>query len=700
MANSYQHLLQPGRIGPLQLRNRIVLPAMDQNACTSQGLITDAVVAHYEERARGGAGLLIVETSAVAYPVGATSRHQPALSSDDCIPGLVRLAEAAHTNSAAVVVQICHHGKTARVDTMDGRDQLVPSTPVPAFKADIANLNPEELSRLVAANGNRTATHREANKDDLGQVVRAFADAAGRVQRAGLDGVEIHGGHGYLISSFLSPLYNRRADEYGGTPENRARLLVEVTTAVKQACGRRFAVLVRLDGREYGGAGITSDLAARYARLAQDAGADAIHVSAYSTDPIGPGFTDGPLPWRDGQYLDLARAVKDNVTVPVIAVGRISPDLAERTLTRGDTCDFVAMGRQLLADPDLPVRLTQGRPDLVRTCINCFVCVAENFWDASPVCAVNSRLGHYDHERQPARRARKVLVIGGGPAGMEAARVAAERGHRVVLVERQRLGGTAWLSAVTNPVNAELVRYLQAAIREAGVEIRLGVDADLTTVRSEKADAVVVATGARRHRLDVPGGDLPHVLSGDDLRGLLTGDAAGLATRGQRMLIGAAHLLRLLDSPQRIRQLSHRWMPLGQRVVVIGGGMIGLELAEFLAERGRTVTVLEPSSHPGTEMAFPRRSRAMYELNQLGVTVERETRVVEIGPRQVRYARSGQDQQVAADQVIFAGGVVPDTRLADAIINEGIETYPVGDCSNVGYIHGAIHSATEAAEQI
>ena len=694
MPESFAHLLSPGRIGPLELRNRVVMPAMDQNSCTAEGLITDAVVTHYEERAAGGVGLLILETSAIAYPVGATSRHQPALSHDGAIPGLRRLADAVHAHGAAMVVQVCHHGKVARVDAMDGRDQLVSSVPLPKSDTDLANITPHELELLIRANGSRYPTQRAATAADLDEVVGRFADAAARVQAAGLDGVEIHGGHGYLISSFLSPLYNQRDDEYGGTTANRARLLERVVTAVRARCGSGFAVLVRLDGREYGHGddGITPELAADYAAIAEAAGADAIHVSASTVSPLGVGFTDGPLPWKHGQYVELARAVKRRVGVPVVAVGRIEPALADRLLAEGTICDFVSMGRQLLADPSIPARLAAGRPDLVRTCISCFVCVAQNFWDATPVCAINSRLGHYDEPPLPqlARTDLKVVVVGGGPAGMEAARLAAGAGHRVVLFERDHLGGTARLSALTTPANAELVRYLAAAVREAGVDVRLGVAAGVVEVKNERPDTVLVATGARRDRPDLPGGDLPHVLSGDDLRSLLTGSGPppGLPLR-HRVVLAAGRRAGLLDDVARMRRLSKRWLPLGRRLVVIGGGLVGLELSEFLAERGRQVTLLEGSSYIAEEMALPRRFRAIYEAESRGVAMVRNATVVGISVR-----------TVAADHVIYAAGVKPDSRLAEELTEAGLKVRSIGDCAGIGYIQGAIHTAGEAVRAL
>jgi 2,4-dienoyl-CoA reductase-like NADH-dependent reductase (Old Yellow Enzyme family)/pyruvate/2-oxoglutarate dehydrogenase complex dihydrolipoamide dehydrogenase (E3) component len=691
----YAELLSPGRLGPIHTRNRIVMPAMDQNSC-DEGEITDLNIAHYEARARGQVGLLILETSAVGWPVGATSRHQPALSDDRFVPGLARLAEAVHRHGSKMVVQVCHHGKTAGVDAQDDRPQLVPSLPLPDDPFDISALSMDELMRMAALTGGKRPTHKAADADDLAWVIGSFADAAARVRAAGLDGVEVHAAHGYLLSTFLSPRFNRRDDAYGGSVEGRARLLVEVVEAIRRRCGDDFAVIVRLDGREYADGGITPGLAARYAVLAERAGAHAIHVSASSPNAMGTGFTDGPLPWQPNQYVDLAAAVKRSVTVPVIAVGRISPDAAERLIADG-TCDFVSMGRQLLADPELPRRLGEGRPDLVRTCINCFVCVAQNFWDGAPVCAVNARLGHYDEdEASPADRPRHVVVVGGGPGGMEAARVAAGRGHRVTLLEKgTHLGGTARFSALTTPMNAELVRYLEAAIAEVDVTVRTNTAVDLAMLRSMAADAVVVATGARRDRPDVPGADLPHVLSGDDLRALLTGDdpaAAGRLRWHQRIVVAAGRRLGLTDDMGRVRSLSRRWMPIGRDVVVVGGGLVGVELAEFLAERGRRVTVLETGDKLGMEMAHPRRARALAEARDRDVRFVAGAELVEIRATDVVYRMGENERMARADQVVLASGVHPDRRLADDVAAAGLEVHVVGDAGEVGYIQGAVRS--------
>jgi len=704
---SHPLLLSPIRLGPLDLRNRIVLPAMDQNNC-DDGLITDETIAHYEERARGGTGLLILETSAVAFPHGATSRHQPALSHDGVIDGLTRLADAVHAHGARMVVQVNHHGRISGVDTAEGRPSLVPSLPVPEIDTSqiMVDTTMDELMGMATLTGGKMPTYEKASAETLNRIVGQFADASARVQAAGLDGVEVHAGHGYLLATFLSPAWNRRTDRYGGSPEDRARLLTDVVTAIRQRCGPDFGILVRLDGRDYGMADdITPDLSARYATLAVGAGADAIHVTAYSTTAGGPGFTDGPLPWQECQYEDLARTVKAVVDVPVIAVGRIGPDDGERILADGGA-DLIAMGRQLLADPDLAERLSTGRPDLVRPCINCFVCVAQNFWSGKPICAVNARLGHYDESPTgPTDTRRHIVVVGGGPGGMEAARVAAGRGHRVTLLEKAgRLGGTALFSSLTTPMNGELVRYLVASLGELDVDVRTGTTATPAAVADLCPDVVVVATGATRVRPDVPGAELGHVLSGDDLRSLLTGEGDLGARRPGvvvRLALAVGRSLGLTADMDRVRSLSRRWMPIGRRIVVVGGGLVGAELAEFMAERGRTVTVLEEGQYLAPEMAHPRRWRALHEARLNGVVFHTGATVMAITATHVEYRQGDEAHRLAADTVVLAGGIRPDPSLGDRIREAtGVEVSVIGDAAATGYIEGAIGSGNRVGNAL
>ena len=464
--------------------------------------------------------------------------------------------------------------------------------------------------------------------------------------------------------------------------------------------GADFPVIVRLDGTEYRTPdGITLEEECATPRLAVDAGADALHVSAYADPTSGVGFTDGPLPWKEGQYIDLAGAVKRSVGVPVIAVGWLSPELGERVLAEGGA-DFVAMGRQLLADPELPDKLAEGRADEVRPCINCFVRVGSAFFNEPSACAVNGHMGRQATTPiEPVAAPKTVAVVGAGPAGLECARIAARRGHRVVVFEQgQRVGGAALVSAVVNPLNGRLVRYLWRDARVAGVDIRVRARVTPEVIADLKPDVVVVATGAKRTRPEMPGADLPHVWSGDDLRSLLWGGHADVLRRlsfAPRLAVKAASSLHLTNDPDRVRQLSRRWLPFGTRVVVSGGGLVGLELAQFLAERHRQVTVLEPGPVLGVEMALPRRSRAIYEARAHGIALHTDATLVSIHDHGVVWADpDGTNHTVDADDVIIATGATPNPDLATAAAFDGLgaKVEVIGDAADVAHIQGAIRS--------
>lgn len=695
---AFTYLLASGQIGGLELPNRIVMPAMDMNQ-SEEGHVTDAEIDHYRARAAGGVGLIIMGTGAVAWPVGATSRHQPAFSHDKYLPGLSRLADTIHAAGGRICAQLCHHGKTAGIDTAEGRPLLVPSLPEgPAMDLSVLRDNtPEELGRLGTATAGRAPTFREATEDDLAWVIDQFAEAAARVQRAGIDAVEIHAAHGYLLSTFLSGAYNRRGDQWGGDIEGRARLTCQVIRSLRDRVGPSYPILVRINGHEFGPTGsVTAADAASASRLFEAAGADAIHVSASAHDAFKD-FTEGPLPSEVGQYRNLARAVKTAVNIPVIAVGRVLPELAEEMLAAGES-DYVAMGRQLLTDPDLPVKIRSGHRASVRPCINCYVCVEQNFFDATPRCAVNPALGNEGLAATTAAPTRHhVVVVGGGPAGLEATRRARLAGHRVTLLERgRRLGGTAWLSQLTTPANGELVRWLEHEVEASGAEIRLSAEATIEKVLSLKPDVVLVATGALRPRPQIPGGHLPHVQTGNELRGLLSGDGIRHRKRPARLVLAAGRLLGITEDAARIRKMSRRWMPIGPDVVIAGGSLVGLELAEFLAERGRRVTLVEPGPAVGLPMAMPRRWAMVRRATEHSVEVLRSATLVEIRPSEVvvRLADGSEQTRPATD--VISAAVTAGETLAEELQAAGIEVRAIGDAASVGYIEGAIHSAWAA----
>jgi 2,4-dienoyl-CoA reductase-like NADH-dependent reductase (Old Yellow Enzyme family)/NADPH-dependent 2,4-dienoyl-CoA reductase/sulfur reductase-like enzyme len=703
--------LAPGAIGSLTLPNRVVMPAMDMNLC-DDGSLTAAEIDHYAARARGGVGLVITGTGAVSWPHGAASLHQPGFSDDRYLRGMVALADAVHAEGGRVAMQLCHHGKVATVDMAAGRELLVPSVPVPPMDlSTLGDCTPEELMALATASGGRLPTYRAATDEDLEGVVAAFAAAAGRVASAGIDAVEIHAAHGYLLSTFLSPGYNQRTDAWGGSVAGRARLTCEVIAAVREVVGPHYPVLVRINGYEFGPeGGMTAGEAGEVAVLLAAAGADAIHVSANAHDPF-VNFTAGPLPDTVAAYRHVAATVTAALRsaghpTPVIAVGRLLPDVAEDMLAASE-CDFVSMGRQLLADPDLVNHLRSGGTAAVRPCINCYVCVEKNFFDATPCCAVNARLGRGErHDIEAAAVRRRVVVVGGGPAGMEAARVAALRGHEVSLYESSgHLGGTARLSTLTTPDNEPFVHWLVGQLDTVGVTVHLGQRLTAEEVAALSADVVVVATGAKRTNAGVVADPAvigaPRVLTGDDLRRLITGegDARDAAVgRGTRVVVGGARRLGLLGSPARLRRWSHGWLPLGRRVVVVGGGLVGLELAAFLAERGRQVTVVESGRQLGLPMALPRRWRSVGHARRSGVTVLRDTvvRAVVTGGVAVR---TGDDDTVVVgcDDVVVAAGVEPDETFADAVRALGVEVVVIGDAQSVGYIEGAVRTGFDTA---
>jgi len=705
-AADYHHLLSPGRIGHMELRNRIVLAPMGSFLAGADGQITERHRRFYEERAKGGVGLVTTEVVAVDYPRGAAMTHQLGLSDDAFLPGLRDLTARVHAQGAKISVQLQHAGKIATKDLADGRPLSVPSKDVVAMQGVLDDLTAAEIAAITSIYSKVDPGNlfREIDEAEILRIIGCFASAAERAKRAGFDAVEIHAGHGYLVHEFLSPHCNHRSDRWGGPLENRARFLLEILRETRRLVGPEFPVWMRLDAEEKDVAdGITREAAILTARLAEGAGADAVHVTRYG-GPSGIGF-NAMIVHERGELLPYAAAIKRAVGIPVIAVGRIDPETAERAIAEGQ-CDFVAMARQLLADPELPNKLASGRRREIRPCVHCYRCVGQIFVNEPVKCAVNPACAREDEfALEPAKRSRHVLVVGGGPAGMEAARVAALRGHRVTLVERERhLGGTVFFSSLVYQPNGELAAWLASELRRLGVELRLGVEATPELVRASAADALVIAVGARREASRLPGGDLPHVLSGDALRALLGGGREAVAALSplQRLVVGAGRrFLGLGERPDRVRELSKRWMPLGRRVAVVGGGIVGLELAEFLVERARVVTVVEEGPDLAPQMAIPRRWRTLHILREHGAELLTRARIQRFTERGVELeSAEGKKRLIAADHVLLATGVVPDRRLADAVRPLGKQMHVIGDAEHLGYLEGAILSGAEVGRAL
>ena len=703
---SYSHLLQPASIGKLQLRNRIIMAPMGSNFAETDGTCGERIQAYYEARAAGGAGLLIMGVGAIAFPAGTAEPYQLGLSDDRFLPGLSQLVQRVHKHGAKIAIQLQHAGKTAVRDLMEGRELWVPSYP-PQTKTDMMDsLTPEELGAFISAGKPKSKpTLRVLDKADIAQLVGWFGEAAERAQRAGFDGVEIHAAHSYIIAGFLSGYYNKRDDEYGGSLENRARLMLEVIHEVRRRTGEDFPVWLRLDARELRlDGGITLEECQAFAQLAESAGVDAVSVSAYAATTAGVAFTEAPLVQKPAGFLDWAAQVKKVVKVPVIAVGRLDPLTGDKAIADGK-CDFVAMARQMLADPELPNKLLKGDAAAIRPCIYCYVCVSQIFVNQRVKCAVNPFTGHESQKViLPAAQPQHIVVVGAGPAGLEAARLASLRGHRVTLLERSnRLGGTLFFAALAYPENGALLDNLVHQVSQLPIDVRLNSHVTPELLLELGADQVLVANGARRAAPDIPGADLKHVWSGDELRRLMTGDRAEEIAKAklsltQRAMMKAGSMTGATNSADAIKQLSKLWMPLGKQVVIIGGGLVGLELAEFLLERGRRVTVLEPDTHLGRELSIVRRWRVLDNLRQHDVPLLTQVQIQRIDAQAVHYLdKDGQPQQASADSVVLALGAGPDSSLADELASSGLPIHRLGDSQALGYIEGALRSATEVA---
>ncbi len=708
MATSYAPLLQPGQIGSLQLKNRIALAPMGENFGGLDGHATEKTQAYYEERARGGAGLIILGTTAVSWPSGTSEPHQLGISSDDFIPTLAQVVRRVHVHGAKVAIQINHSGKVAANDRAHGREMWVPSVP-PALppNASMRTITPQELSTFVGV-GPHPDRYRVMDEADIAQMIEWYAAAAVRAQQAGFDAVEVHCAHNYLIAGFLSPYFNQRTDGYGGSYENRTRLMRELLTEVRRRVGPDYPIWVRLDAEEmHTPGGITLEEALQTARLCEQLGVNAISVSSYARLTRGSDFTDAPIPHKSGAYLEFANAFKRVVRIPIIVAGRVEPEAGAAAIGAGEA-DFIAMGRKLLADPELPNKLLAGQPEAIRPCIYCYACVSEIFVNRGIKCAVNAQTGHESTAPiVPAEHAKHVLIVGGGPAGMEAARMAVLRGHRVTLVERSdRLGGTLFFAGLADPENGRLLDYLVRQMQHPRIEVLLRTTVDAALLQRLEPDEILVATGASRAAPAIEGAQQTHVWSGDELRRLMTGDGAEEIAKAklslaERALFKAGGMLGVTDSTQAIQGLSKLWMPLGKRVVIIGGGLVGLELAEFLLARGRQVTVLEPGTHAGTELPIVRRWRVIEAVQDHG-QLHLQAQVQRIERKQVVWLnKKGEGQSTEADSVVLALGAEPDARVAEQL--QALTSLPVrrlGDSAALGYIEGAMHSGHHAGRTI
>ncbi|MFA7602073.1 MAG: FAD-dependent oxidoreductase [Novosphingobium sp.] len=705
--SDYPHLLSSGRIGTLELKNRLCQTAMGTNLGNEDGTMSDESIGFYTARAAGGTAMLIMGTMGIANPVGRLQARQLWISEDRFIPGLQRLTDAIHRVDGRICAQLNHGGVTSLYDMAARQPILVPSQPRPSTSGEPTKdvMLPEEIARSPAKPElTGPPLFKEADEADIAWIIEKFAAAAARAVEAGYDVIELHAGHTYLINSFLSPHWNRRTDKYGGSAEGRAQLMKEVIEGIRARIGRDFPMQVKLNAEEYFfDENISIEDAKVTARIAQAAGADAITVTASHNYGVARALLSSWMPQIPNKLLPLAAAIREAVDLPVITVGRVDPESADKAIAEG-RLDFLAQGRNQIADDQFVNHLASGGKKAVRPCIFCYQCLSQSMMGLPLRCAVNADVGYEkDNLLAPAETPRKVVVVGGGPGGMETARRLVLRGHKVTLLEASgQLGGTARIAAIAYAPNGDFVDWLKNQIDALGVEVRLGTRASVDLIRELAPDSVVIATGAIRRAPDIPGKDLPHVHDGASLRALLLGEAEeGASTRGslvQRVAIGTARAVGMTRSVDLVRRASKLWMPIGDRVVIIGGELVGLELAEFLHDRGRHVIVLDSEPQFGRGLSPARRQVLLGQMPLDGIALHQGATDIAIHERSVSFrTEAGESVEAPADTVIIAKGTEPNTGLFDDLKTAGFDAHMVGDCQGVGYIMGAVRNAADVA---
>ncbi len=618
-----RELFQPCNIGKLQLKNRVVLPPMGNNFGAEDGSVTPQLVDYYTERAMGGPGLIITEMVSIDSPSGQRGARQLRIDDDRFIVGLSRLAQQVHDSGCKMALQLCHAGLLAASDSF--RLQPVAPSPVEYFGKKVT---------------------RELSKAEIKDIINHFVRGAVRAKTAGFDGVEVHAAHSYLLAHFLSPYFNRRRDEYGGSVQNRAKILMEIIGGIRNAFGEDYPVWCRINGMEYGlEGGLTIEEARKTARMAETAGSDAIHVSAFGYGSYF-GYNRAGMGQPEGNLAELAGEIKKAVKIPVIAVGRINLPLAEKLLQESKA-DLIAIGRAQIADPHLIKKAAAGRFNDIRPCISCNVCVDDlTVLDVSLHCSVNACVGKERESRiTPAQTVKNVLVIGGGPAGLEAAIVAAQRGHHVTIYEQQPQLGGKLNPAVVPPGKGEirpLIDYFVLQIQKLGISVELQKEADAILIKHLCPDVIILAAGGTPGVPPIPGVKLENVVFAEDVLSGVT---------------------------------------VGQRAVIIGGGLVGCETAEFLAKQGKKIVVVEMLNELAAGIGSSFKAGLIGRLFADGVTMMTGVRCTQINARGVVIAaQDGKAQTLSADTIVLAAGAKSDLRLLQEIKGLAPEIYAVGDC--------------------
>jgi 2,4-dienoyl-CoA reductase-like NADH-dependent reductase (Old Yellow Enzyme family)/thioredoxin reductase len=657
MAKSqYERLFSPGRIGTLELKNRLVYPPMGTNVCVG-GEATDRFLAYHEARAKGGVGLDIVENANVDTVGGAGLPFGLNIDDDKYIPGLRKLAQTIKKNGAKACLQI-YHGSI-----------WIKGAQRPVMGAEL----PRELS-----------------VDDIQYIIQKFVAGARRAKEAGFDAIEIHGANINGQTQFRSRVWNTLKNKYGGSVENRARFMCDTLKAVRKEVGKKFPLWCRtsiyeiyyVKGLKVAEYGVTLQDTLIHAPMFVAAGADAIHLSqggfydyAWQYLTMCPVEADGPAP-----NLDLVEQVKKVIKVPVIAAASITPEIGDQAIKQGKL-DFVAMGRALQADPDLPNKIARGREKDIRPCILCNHCIETLPWAEGIVCVVNPALGmEKEFEIKKAAKPKKVIIVGGGPGGMEAARVAALRGHQVTLYEKERkLGGQLILAAIPphKQVINKLTAYMVHQLRKLKVKVVLGKAITPAEIKKAKPDVVILAAGVKNL-----------IPSAEDIPGL---DTLKNVVTAEDVLLGKAKV--------------------GNKVFIIGGDLVGCETAEFLADRGKQVTIARRSQFIANKMNPDMRMLLVDRLRNKGVRMLTGVQYQQATDTGIRVHMRGGITSMAeiaadamknfpADTFVLAAGSVPNNELQAALKGKGVKVKCIGDCVEARTMLEAIKEGWQAALEI
>jgi len=646
----FKRLFKPIKIGKMELKNRIAFA--EQAPQAKDGIITQATEDFYVERARGGAGLIMVGASCPDISGWATE-SMARLDDDKYIPALAKMAKRMRevAPDVKIGIQIMHEGREMRPDEAGATKDMHPIAPSPIkFKFGIM---PHELTT-----------------EEVKYQVNRWVEAARRIKDAGYDCVEVHGGHGYLVYQFMSPYTNKRTDKYGGSVENRSRFACEIIQGIKKKCGKDFPVLIKINSidKVHEEEQITPEIAAAISVYLEKAGVDEIHITG-GTHEAPYWSSVGPYYVPKAVWADNAAIVKKAVKIPVGVINRINdPILADNLIVDGKV-DLVWMLRSLIADPEFPNKAKEGRLDEIRTCIACNTChdILCQGWFHETRCAVNpdawrEGVAHLE----PSLRTKKVLVVGGGPAGMEAARISAMIGHNVTLWEKDsKLGGLLNLAAV--PPDKEeimsIVRYYNAQFKKLGVTVELNKEATPALVKQLKPDVIIIASGSETFFPSIPGIDQSIV---SDARKVLDGS-----------------------------------VKTGNNIIIIGGGEVGIETAELLSFQSKKVTLVEILPVIGELMVKDVVDYVIDQLVQHKVDILTSTKVSEITVDGVVVIDKEQNKRmIKADNVIIATGSKSDKKVQSSLQGAAREIYLAGDCLIPANIRIAIHQGNMTARML